>query len=190
MEMKNNEWNVPSEYFEKNKKALMPVRKFPTGKWLLALAAACVIGVGFFMLKGDGRAQEIAEGKRREEDVREGKKGEDVGAKNLSPNIGEDIGAKNLSPNIGEDVGAKNLSPNIGEDVGAKNLSTKEEDIGAKYLSTKEDIGSKNLLTKEDIGSKNLSTKEEIAEELKEIPREELVAYLLEEDSELIENLN
>ena len=176
--MKNNEWNVPSEYFEKNKKALMPVRKFPTGKWLLALAAACVIGVGFFMLKGDGRAQEIAEGKRREEDVREGKKGEDVGAKNLSPNIGEDVGAKNLSPNIGEDIGAKNLSPNIGED------------IGAKYLSTKEDIGSKNLLTKEDIGSKNLSTKEEIAEELKKIPREELVAYLLEEDSELIENLN
>ena len=150
--MKNNEWNVPSDYFEKNKKALMPVRKFPTGKWLLALAAACVIGVGFFMLKGDGRAQEIAEGKRREEDVREGKKGEDVGAKNLSPNIGEDIGAKNLS--------------------------------------TKEDIGAKYLLTKEDIGSKNLSTKEEIAEELKEIPREELVAYLLEEDSELIENLN
>ena len=175
MEMKNNEWNVPSEYFEKNKKALMPVRKFPTGKWLLALAAACVIGVGFFMLKGDGRAQEIAEGKRREEDVREGKKGEDVGAKNLSPNIGEDIGAKNLSPNIGEDIGAKNLS-------------TKEEDIGAKYLLTKEDIGSKHLST--NTGSKNLSTKEEIAEELKEIPREELVAYLLEEDSELIENLN
>jgi hypothetical protein len=137
--MKNNEWNVPSEYFEKNKKALMPVRKFPTGKWLLALAAACVIGVGFFMLKGDGRTQEIAEGKRREEDVREGKKGEDVGAKNLSPNIGEDIGSKHLSTNT---------------------------------------------------GSKNLSTKEEIAEELKEIPREELVAYLLEEDSELIENLN
>lgn len=139
----------------------MPVRKFPTGKWLLALAAACVIGVGFFMLKGDGRAQEIAEGKRREEDVREGKKGEDVGAKNLSPNIGEDIGAKNLST---------------------------KEDIGAKYLSTKEDIGSKHLST--NTGSKNLSTKEEIAEELKEIPREELVAYLLEEDSELIENLN
>ena len=198
--MKNNEWNVPSEYFEKNKKALMPVRKFPTGKWLLALAAACVIGVGFFMLKGDGRAQEIAEGKRREEDVREGKKGEDVGAKNLSPNIGEDVGAKNLSPNIGEDIGAKNLSPNIGED------------IGAKYLSTKEDIGSKNLLTKEDIGSKNLSTKgregkikenmrgeekgregkskEEVALGLKEIPREELVAYLLEEDTDLIENIN
>ncbi len=160
--MKNNEWNVPSDYFEKNKKALMPVRKFPTGKWLLALAAACVIGVGFFMLKGDGRTQEIAEGKRREEDVREGKKGEDVGAKNLSPNIGEDIGSKNLSTK---------------EDIGAKYLSTKEEDIGSKHLST-------------NTGSKHLSTKEEIAEELKEIPREELVAYLLEEDSELIENLN
>ena len=52
--MKNNEWNVPSDYFEKNKKALMPVRKFPTGKWLLALAAACVIGVGLFMLKREG----------------------------------------------------------------------------------------------------------------------------------------
>ena len=32
--------------------------------------------------------------------------------------------------------------------------------------------------------------REDIAEELKEIPREELVAYLLEQDSELIENLN
>ena len=42
----------------------------------------------------------------------------------------------------------------------------------------------------EDIGSKHLSTKEEIAEDLKEIPREELVYYLLEQDSELIENLN
>ena len=42
----------------------------------------------------------------------------------------------------------------------------------------------------ENIGSKNLSTKEEIAEELKEIPREELVAYLLEEDTDLIENIN
>jgi len=31
---------------------------------------------------------------------------------------------------------------------------------------------------------------QEITKELKEIPREELVAYLLEEDSELIENLN
>ena len=122
--MKNNEWNIPSDYFEKNKKALMPVRKFPTGKWLLALAAACFIGVGIFMLKGEGQTQEIAEGERREEEVREGK--------------------------IGEDVGAKNLSPQ----------------------------------------KENLSPKDEIAEELKEIPREELVAYLLEEDSDLIENIN
>ena len=60
MEMKNNEWNVPSDYFEKNKKALMPVRKFPTGKWLLALAAACVIGVGLFMLKGRADTNEVA----------------------------------------------------------------------------------------------------------------------------------
>lgn len=140
--MKNNEWNVPSDYFEKNKKALMPVRKMRSRTWLLALAAACVIGVGFFMLKSEDQSQEIArveqenekqnenenEGKRGEEEVREGKNGEDVGAKNLS--------------------------------------------------------------TKEDIGSKNLSTKEEITQGLKEIPREELVAYLLEEDSELIENLN
>ena len=140
--MKNNEWNIPSDYFEKNKKALMPVRKFPTGKWLLALAAACVIGVGIFMLKGKDQNQEIAQGERREEEGREGKNGEDVGAKYLSPEGRE---GKN-----GEDVGAKNLSPQ----------------------------------------KENLSTKEEIAEELKEIPREELVAYLLEEDSELIENIN
>ena len=136
--MKNNEWNIPSDYFEKNKKALMPVRKFPTGKWLLALAAACVIGVGFFMLKGDGPTQEIAEGKRR-----------------------EDIGAKYLSPEM--------------EDVGAKYLSPEEDDVGAKNLSPQKE---------------NLSPKDEIAEGLKEISREELVAYLLEEDSELIENLN
>jgi hypothetical protein len=141
MEMKNNEWNVPSDYFEKNKKALMPVRKFPTGKWLLALAAACFVGIGLFMWKSEDQSQEIArvENQNEKQNENEGK---------------------------------------IGEDIGAKNLSTKE------------DIGAKNLSTKEDIGSKNLSTKEEIAEELKEIPREELVAYLLEEDSELIENLN
>ena len=106
--MKNNEWNIPSDYFEKNKKALMPVRKFPTGKWLLALAAACVIGVGFFMLKGEG-----------------------VRSKNLSTT--ENIGAKYLSPEK-EDVGAKYLSPEK-EDVGAKYLSPKKEDVGAKYLS-------------------------------------------------------
>jgi hypothetical protein len=139
--MKNNEWNVPSDYFEKNKKALMPVQKFPTGKWILVLAAACVIGVGFFMWKGKDQNQEIAEGKGREEEVREVKNGEDVGAKYLSPEK---------------------------EDVGAKNLSPEKENIGAKYLSPKE----------------------EISEGLKEIPREELVAYLLEEDSDLIENIN
>ena len=141
--MKNNEWNIPSDYFEKNKKALMPVRKFPTGKWLLALAAACVIGVGLFMLKGKDQNQEIAQGERRE----------DIGAKDLSTT--ENIGATYLSPEVRE---GKN-----GEDVGAKNLSPQKE---------------------------NLSPKDEIAEELKEIPREELVTYLLEEDSELIENIN
>ena len=141
--MKNNEWNIPSDYFEKNKKALMPVRKFPTGKWLLALAAACVIGVGLFMLKGKDKNQEIAQGERRE----------DIGAKDLSTT--ENIGATYLSPEVRE---GKN-----GEDVGAKNLSPQKE---------------------------NLSPKDEIAEGLKEIPREELVAYLLEEDSELIENIN
>lgn len=145
--MKNNEWNIPSDYFEKNKKALMPVRKFPTGKWLLALAAACVIGVGFFIWKGKDQNQEIAQGERRE----------DVGAKYLSPEK-EDIGAKNLSPEK-KDVGAKYLSPERRE---GKN----EKYIGAKYLSTG------------------------ISKGLKEIPREELVAYLLEEDSELIENID
>jgi hypothetical protein len=135
--MKNNEWNIPSDYFEKNKKALMPVRKFPTGKWLLALAAACVIGVGFFMLKGRTEKNEVAkvqvenQNEKQNENGKEGK-------------IGEDIGAKYLSPQKG------NLSPE----------------------------------------KKNLSPKDEIAKELKEIPREELVAYLLEEDSDLIENIN
>jgi hypothetical protein len=145
--MKNNEWNIPSDYFEKNKKALMPVRKFPKGKWLLALAAACFVGIGLFMWKGEGQVQEVAK-VQKEEKVREGKNGEDVGAKNLSPEM-ENIGAKYLSPK------KENLSPEM-----------------------------------EDIGSKHLSTKEEIAEDLKEIPREELVYYLLEQDSELIENLN
>ena len=141
--MKNNEWNIPSDYFEKNKKALMPVRKFPTGKWLLALAAACVIGVGLFMLKGKDQNQEIAQGERR-----------------------EDIGAKDLSTT--ENIGATYLSPEVRE---GKN----GEDVVSKYLSPQKE---------------NLSPKDEIAEGLKEIPREELVAYLLEEDSELIENIN
>jgi hypothetical protein len=98
MEMKNNEWNVPSDYFEKNKKALMPVRKFPTGKWLLALAAACVIGVGILILKG-----------------------EDIGSKNLSTNRG----SNHLSPEK-ENIGAKNLSLKQ-KNIGAKYLSPKEE---------------------------------------------------------------
>ena len=155
--MKNNEWNIPSDYFEKNKKALMPVRKFPTGKWLLALAAACVIGVGLFMWKGDGRTQEIAQGERREEEGREGKNGEDVGAKYLSPEGRE---GKN-----GEDIGAKYLSPEVREG------KIKEDKRGEEKVRE----------------GKN---KEEVAQGLKEIPREELVAYLLEEDSDLIENIN
>ena len=122
--MKNNEWNIPSNYFEKNKKALMPVRKFPTGKWLLALAAACVIGVGFFILKGRNQNQEIAQGERREEEVREGKNGEDVGAKYLSPEK-EDVGAKYLSPEM-EDVGSKNLSPKDEIAEGLKEIPREE----------------------------------------------------------------
>jgi hypothetical protein len=132
MEMKNNEWNVPSDYFEKNKKALMPVRNFPTTKWILALAAACVIGVGLFMLKGENQVQEVAKveelkNEKQNERENEGKKGEE---------------------------------------------KVREDKKG------------------EDIGSKHLSTKEDIAEELKEIPRDELVAYLLEEDSNFIENID
>jgi len=155
MEMKNNEWNIPSDYFEKNKKALMPVRKFPTGKWLLVLAAACVIGVGFFMLKSEDQNQEIAkvENQNEKQNENEGNRVEDIGSKHLST------------------------------DTGSKHLST---DTGLKHLST--NTGSKHHSTK--IGSKNLSTKEDIAEGLKEIPREELVAYLLEEDSDLIENID
>ena len=157
--MKNNEWNIPSDYFEKNKKALMPVRKFPTGKWLLALAAACVIGVGFFMLKGDGRTQEMAqeqtvEGKRGEEGVREGKNGEDVGAKNLSP--------KGRERKIKEDK--------RGEEK-VREGKIKEDKSGEEKV-------------------REGKSKEEVAQGLKEIPREELVAYLLEEDSDLIENIN
>ena len=144
--MKNNEWNVPSDYFEKNKKALLPVRKFPTGKWILALAAACAVGVGVFMWKGDGRTQEIAQGERREERVREGKN-------------------EKQSENENED---KKGEEKVREDK-------KEVDIGSKNLSTK--------LREGKIG-------EDIAEELKEIPREELVAYLLEEDSDFIENID
>ena len=153
--MKNNEWNIPSDYFEKNKKALMPVRKFPTGKWLLALAAACVIGVGFFMWKGEGRTQEIAqeqteEGKRGEERVREGKIKEDK--------RGEEEGREGKIENENE------------ERIGDEKV---REGKNGKY-----------------IGAKYLSPEDEISEGLKEIPREELVAYLLEEDTDLIETIN
>ena len=139
--MKNNEWNIPSDYFEKNKKALMPVRKFPTGKWLLALAAACVIGVGLFMLKGEADTNEVAkvqvenQNEKQNENEKEGK-------------------IKNENESLD-----KRGEEKVRE---GKNV----EDVGAKYLSPG------------------------IAEGLKEIPREELVAYLLEEDSELIENIN
>ena len=139
--MKNNEWNIPSDYFEKNKKALMPVRKFPTGKWLLALAAACVIGVGLFMLKGRADTNEVAkvqvenQNEKQNENEKEGK-------------------IKNENESLD-----KRGEEKVRE---GKNV----EDVGAKYLSPG------------------------IAEGLKEIPREELVAYLLEEDSELIENIN
>ena len=153
--MKNNEWIVPSDYFEKNQKALMPVRKFPTGKWLLALAAACVIGVGLFMLKGRADTNEVAkvqvENQNEKQNENEGK-------------IGEDIGAKNLSPEK-EDIGAKNLSPE------GREGKIKEDKRGEEKV-------------------REGKSKEEVALGLKEIPREELVAYLLEEDTDLIENIN
>ena len=128
----------------------MPVRKFPTGKWLFALAAACVIGVGFFMWKGRDQNQEIAQ-VQGEEEGREGKNGEDVGAKYLSPEK-KNIGAKYLSP--------EGREGKMGEDKRG------EEEV------------------------RDGKSKEEVAQGLKEIPREELVAYLLEEDSDLIENIN
>jgi flagellar biosynthesis/type III secretory pathway M-ring protein FliF/YscJ len=137
--MKNNEWNVPSDYFEKNKKALMPVRKFPTGKWILALAAACVIGVGFFLWSVSAETSVVAKVQEKNEKQNEVNK---------------------EKQNENENEGKRGEEKVIEDEKG------------------------------EDIGSKNLSTKEDIAEGLKEIPREELVAYLLEQDSELIENLN
>ena len=130
--MKNNEWNIPSDYFEKNKKALMPVRKFPTGKWLLALAAACVIGVGFFMWKGKDQNQVIAKQEQENE-------------------------KQNENENENE-----NEKQNENESL----VKRGEEKV------------------------REGKSKEEVAQELKEIPREELVAYLLEEDSDLIENIN
>ena len=149
--MKNNEWNVPSEYFEKNKKALLPVRKMTNRNWLLALAAACFVGIGLFMWKGEAETKEIAEGKRREEEVREGKMGEDK--------RGEEKGREGK---IKEDKS--------GEEK-VREGKIKEDKSG------------------EEKGREGKS-KEEVAQGLKEIPREELVAYLLEEDSDLIENIN
>ena len=153
--MENNEWNIPSDYFEKNKKALMPVRKFPTGKWLLALAAACVIGVGLFMLKGKDQNQEIAQGERRE----------DIGAKDLSTT--ENIGATYLSP--------EGREGKMGEDK-------KGEEKVREGKMGEDKRGEEKV--------REGKSKEEVAQGLKEISREELVAYLLEEDSDLIENIN
>jgi hypothetical protein len=163
--MKNNEWNIPSDYFEKNKKALMPVRKFPTGKWLLALAAACFVGIGLFMWKGEGQTQEVAQGKRREEKVREGKNGEDIGSKHLSTK---------------EDIGSKNLSTKGREGKIKENMRGEEKVREGKIKE--------NMRGEEKV--REGKSKEEVALGLKEIPREELVAYLLEEDTDLIENIN
>lgn len=149
--MKNNEWNVPSDYFEKNKKALMPVRNFPKGKWLLALAAACFVGIGLFMWKGEGQTQEIAQGERREEEVREGKNGE-------------------------EEV----REGKIGEEEVREDKNGEEEVREGRII---EDMKGEEKV-------REGKRREDIAEELKEIPREELVEYLLEEDSDFIENIN
>ena len=134
----------------------MPVRKFPTGKWLLALAAACVIGVGFFMLKGRADTNEVAkvqvenQNEKQNENENEGKIGEDIGATYLSPEVREG--------NI------ENEKQNENEN---ESLDKRGEEKGREGKS-----------------------KEEVAQGLKEIPREELVAYLLEEDTDLIENIN
>ena len=132
--MKNNEWNIPSDYFEKNKKALMPVRKFPTGKWLLALAAACVIGVGFFMLKGRADTNEVAK-------------------------------------------------------VQVENQNEKQNE-NEKEGKIKNENENESLVKRGEEKVREGKSKEEVARGLKEIPREELVAYLLEEDTDLIENIN
>ena len=150
--MKNNEWNVPSDYFEKNKKALMPVRKMTNRTWLLALAAACFVGIGLFMWKGEDQVQEVAkvenQNEKQKENENEEKRGEEIGAKHLSTKASE----------------GKNEKQN-------ENENENEEKIGEEKV-------------------KEGKRREDIAEGLKEIPREELVAYLLEQDSELIENLN
>ena len=155
MEMKNNEWNVPSDYFEKNKKALMPVRKMSNRNWLLTLAAACFVGIGLFMWKGKDQTQEVAQVLLEE-----------------SKQNGNEVKNEKENENVGK---IKNEKQNENENESLDKRG--EEQLREGKLG-------------ENIGSKNISTKEEIAEGLKEISREELVAYLLEEDSELIENLN
>ena len=179
--MKNNEWNIPSDYFEKNKKALMPVRKFPTGKWLLALAAACVIGVGFFMWKGKDQNQEIAqeqtvEGKRGEEKVREGKIENDKQNENES-----------LVKTGEEEVREGKIENENEEKIGEEKV--REGKIENEKQNENENENESLVKRGEEKGREGKS-KEEVALELKEIPREELVAYLLEEDSDLIENIN
>ncbi len=140
--MKNNEWNIPSDYFEKNKRALMPVRKFPTGKWLLVLAAACVIGVGFFMWKGKDETNEVAK------------------------------------------VQVENQNENE-----KQNEKQNENENGNEKQNEKQNEN-ESLVKRGEEKVREGKSKEEVAQELKEIPREELVAYLLEEDSDLIENIN
>jgi hypothetical protein len=186
--MKNNEWNVPSDYFEKNKRALLPVRKFPTGKWILALAAACFVGIGLFMWKGEDQTQEVAkvqvesqnekqyenEGKRGEEEVREGKN------EKHNENENEDEG-KRGEEKVRE---GKNEKHNENEDEGKRGEEKVRE---GKYEKQNEN---ENEGKRGEEKVREGKRKEEIAEELKEIPREELVAYLLEENSDFIENID
>jgi uncharacterized protein HemX len=173
--MKNNEWNIPSDYFEKNKKALMPVRKFPTGKWLLALAAACFVGIGLFMWKGEGQTQEVAQGKRREEKVREGK------IENEKQNENETLVKRGE-----EKVREGKIKENMRGEEKVREGKIKENMRGEEKV--REGKIKENMRGEEKV--REGKSKEEVALGLKEIPREELVAYLLEEDTDLIENIN
>jgi hypothetical protein len=148
--MKNNEWNVPSDYFEKNKKALIPVRKFPTGKWILVLAAACFIGIGLFIWMVEGQVQEVAQVEEKNEKQNERENEEKIGEEEV-------IEGKIIEDMKGEE---KVREGKIIEDMKG------EEKV------------------------REGKRREDVAEELKEIPREELVEYLLEEDSDFIENIN
>jgi flagellar biosynthesis/type III secretory pathway M-ring protein FliF/YscJ len=148
--MKNNEWNVPSDYFEKNKKALIPVRKFPTGKWILVLAAACFIGIGLFIWMVEGQVQEVAQVEEKNEKQNERENEEKIGEEEVRE-------GKIIEDMKGEE---KVREGKIIEDMKG------EEKV------------------------REGKRREDVAEELKEIPREELVEYLLEEDSDFIENIN